>query len=313
MARRKSKKNTKKIASLIVALILAFFVYEARNLNTVNVNTSEFAKGDAVYVHFIDVGQGSSTLIQDGTTGILIDAGERDYGETVVEYLENCGINELEYVIASHPHSDHIGGMTDVIEAYPNIGCVVMPELEEFNTPTTRVYEDLLLSIYDKDIDTDFVLTDKGSRGYGLNNKIDVEILGPTEQVEDLNNMSLVCRVLAENTTFMILGDAEKRELSGVYKKPLNATATAIDTNPFKSDIIAMGHHGSSTSIYEPFLDAVNADVAVISCGKNNSYGHPHEEALEYIENSNMTCLRTDIMGSVVFKVTDEGYSLVEN
>ncbi len=313
MARRKSKKNTKKVASLIVALILAFFVYEARNLDTVNVSSSDFAKGDAVYVHFIDVGQGSSTLIQDGTEGILIDAGERDYGETVVDYLKGCGISSLEYVIASHPHSDHIGGMCDVIEAYPNIGCVVLPELEEFNTPTTRVYEDLLLSIYDNGIDTDFVPTDRGSRSYGLNDNIDVEILGPTEQAEDLNNMSLICRVLAENTTFMVLGDAEKKELSSVYENPLNATATAIDANPFKSDIIAMGHHGSSTSIYEPFLDAVAADAAVISCGKNNSYGHPHKEALEYIENSNMTCLRTDKMGSVVFKVTAKGYSLVEN
>lgn len=299
MARRKSKKKMKKLIGLIIAIILAFFAYEAKDVITENVDVSEFAKGDAVYVHFIDVGQGSSTLIQQGTSGILIDAGEKDYGQVVVDYLNDVGVTSLEYVVASHPHSDHIGGLDDVIYAFPTYK-VIMPELEEFNTPTTRVYEDLLTAVFDKDIDTDFIFDE--AYHFMLNDDIKVHAISPVEQDENLNNMSIICNVEAFGSKFMVLADAEKDELRSIYND------TIYD---FGVDVIALGHHGSSTSIYKPFLDAVDADVAVISCGEGNSYGHPHKEALDYINANAMTCLRTDEMGDIVFKVTDEGYSLV--
>ena len=300
MARRKSKKKTKKLLGIIIAIILAFFAYEAKDIVTENVDVSEFAKGDAVYVHFIDVGQGSSTLIQQGKSGILIDAGEKDYGQVVLDYLNDVGITSLEYVVASHPHSDHIGGLDDVIYEFP-VGTIIMPELEEFNTPTTRVYEDLLNAVFDKDIDTEFIF-DEGYH-FNLNDDIMVRAIAPVEQDDNLNNMSILCYIEAFDTTFTVLADAEKGELKSVFNE------TVYD---FSADIIALGHHGSSTSIYKPFLDAVDADVAVISCGKNNSYGHPHKEALDYINANAMTSLRTDEMGDIVFKVTADGYSLVE-
>ena len=299
MARRKSKKKMKKLIGLIIAIILAFFAYEAKDIITENVDVSEFAKGDAVYVHFIDVGQGSSTLIQQGTSGILIDAGEKDYGQVVVDYLNDVGVTSLEYVVASHPHSDHIGGLDDVIYAFPTYK-VIMPELEEFNTPTTRVYEDLLTAVFDKDIDTDFIFDE--AYHFMLNDDIKVHAIAPVEQDENLNNMSVICNVEAFGSKFMVLADAEKDELQSIYND------TIYD---FGADVIALGHHGSSTSIYKPFLDAVDADVAVVSCGEGNSYGHPHKEALDYINANAMTCLRTDEMGDIIFKVTDEGYSLV--
>ena len=300
MARRKSKKKTKKLLGIIIAIILAFFAYEAKDIVTENVDVSEFATGDAVYVHFIDVGQGSSTLIQQGKSGILIDAGEKDYGQVVIDYLNDVGITSLEYVVASHPHSDHIGGLDDVIYEFP-VGTIIMPELEEFNTPTTRVYEDLLNAVFDKDIDTEFIF-DEGYH-FNLNDDIMVRAIAPVEQDDNLNNMSILCYIEAFDTTFTVLADAEKGELKSVFNE------TVYD---FSADIIALGHHGSSTSIYKPFLDAVDADVAVISCGKNNSYGHPHKEALDYINANAMTSLRTDEMGDIVFKVTADGYSLVE-
>lgn len=299
MARRKSKKKMKKLIGLIIAIILVFFAYEAKDVITENVDVSEFAKGDAVYVHFIDVGQGSSTLIQQGTSGILIDAGEKDYGQVVVDYLNDVGVTSLEYVVASHPHSDHIGGLDDVIYAFPTYK-VIMPELEEFNTPTTRVYEDLLTAVFDKDIDTDFIFDE--AYHFMLNDDIKVHAIAPVEQDENLNNMSVICNVEAFGSKFMVLADAEKDELQSIYND------TIYD---FGADVIALGHHGSSTSIYKPFLDAVDADVAVVSCGEGNSYGHPHKEALDYINANAMTCLRTDEMGDIIFKVTDEGYSLV--
>lgn len=300
MARRKSKKKTKKLFGLIIAIILAFFAYEAKDVITENVDVSEFAKGDAIYVHFIDVGQGSSTLIQEGTSGILIDAGEKDYGQVVVDYLKEVGITSLEYVVASHPHSDHIGGLDDVLYAFPTYK-IIMPELEEFNTPTTRVYEDLLTAVFDKDIDTEFIF-DEGYH-FILNDNINIHAIAPVEQDDNLNNMSIICNAEVFDTTFAVLADAEKDELRSIYNE------TVYDLS---ADVIALGHHGSSTSIYKPFLDAVDADVAVISCGEGNSYGHPHKEALDYINANVMTSLRTDEMGDIVFKVTADGYSLVE-
>ena len=300
MARRKSKKSTKKLLGIIVAIVLAFFAYEAKDMVTENVAVSEFAKGDAIYVHFIDVGQGSSTLIQQGTNGILIDAGEKDYGQVVVDYLNDVGVTSLEYVVASHPHSDHIGGLDDVIYAFPTYN-VVMPELEEFNTPTTRVYEDLLTAVFDKDVEANFIFDE--AYHFILNDDIKVHAIAPVKQDDNLNNMSIICNVEVFDTTFAVLADAEKEELRSIYDE------TIYD---FSADVIALGHHGSSTSIYKPYLDAVNADVAVISCGEGNSYGHPHKEALDYINGNNMTSLRTDKMGDIVFKVTDEGYSLVD-
>ena len=300
MAKRKNKKQTQKLIGIIIAIVLAFFAYEAKDIVMENVDISEFAKGDAIYVHFIDVGQGSSTLIQQGTSGILIDAGEKDYGQVVVDYLKEVGITSLEYVVASHPHSDHIGGLDDVIYAFPTYA-VIMPELEEFNTPTTRVYEDLLTAIFDKDIETKFIF-DEGYH-FVLNDDIKVHAIAPVKQDDNLNNMSIICNVEIFDTTFAVLADAEKSELKGIYDE------TIYDLS---ADVIALGHHGSSTSIYKPYLDAVNADVAVISCGKDNSYGHPHKEALDYIDANAMTSLRTDEMGDIVFKVTTDGYSLVE-
>lgn len=304
MARRKSKKNSKKLISIIIAIILAFFAYEAKDLVTENVDVSEFAKGDAVYVHFIDVGQGSSTLIQNGTSGILIDAGEKDYGQVVIDYLEEVGIKSLEYVVASHPHSDHIGGLDDVLYAFP-VDTIIMPELEEFNTPTTRVYEDLLVAIDENNINAAF--QDENPNGWYSLDNVELITLGAAEQSDNLNDMSIVCRLSYISysdtdsnsyTTILIPGDAEKDELK--------------EMRFGKTDIIAMPHHGSSTSIYKPFLDAVDADVAVISCGKDNKYGHPHKEALDYINENAMTCLRTDERGDIIFKVAAEGYSLVQ-
>lgn len=312
MARR--RKNNKSIVPLLIVIIISVLMLSGKGDLALpqGGNNTDMSESDSVYVHFIDVGQGSATLIQQGKTGILIDAGEREYGEVVVDYIEKVGVSSLEYVVASHPHSDHIGGLDEVLYAYP-VDTVIMPELEESNTPTTRVYEDLLTAVFDKDINTEFISGEKGY-SFGLNEDIDVEVLGPVEQSDNLNDMSVIVRVSAFDSEFMILGDAEKDELESVYSNPLNYNVSVITDaeNAFKSDVIALGHHGSATSVYEPFLNAVNADVAVISCGKDNSYGHPHKEALEYVEDNGMTCYRTDETGDIVFKVTEDGYRVIK-
>ncbi|MEE1320345.1 MAG: MBL fold metallo-hydrolase [Acutalibacteraceae bacterium] len=294
MAKRKRKNKKSLLLSFVVIILLLLGIGVEKDGG---IDTNPYSASDA-YVHFIDVGQGSSTLIQIGDKGILIDAGEKEYGDYVVEYIDSCGIKELEYVIASHPHSDHIGGMTDVIEEC-KIGEFIMPELTEINIPTTKVYERMISALLERDVD---VTAAKVGDSF-ITEGITMKILGPYEQTEDLNDMSVICKATVNGVDFMILGDAEKGELSSVYNN-VNAG--------YESDVIAMGHHGSSTSIYKSFLNAVNADTAVISCGKDNSYGHPHKEALQYIKNNGMTLYRTDYDGDVVFRCAGGEYERVD-
>lgn len=293
--RRKGKKGRSSLLGIMVVIILAcsYFFGEAKPGEV----TNAYLGDGEVYVHIIDVGQGSATLIQEGDSGILIDTGEDDYGDYLVTYINSCGIDKLEYVIASHPHSDHIGAINDVFRSF-EIGTVVMPELSEMNIPDTRVYEKMMDYIIDSDLDTLFPET---GDTVGLDS-VTVSFYGPVEQTEDLNNMSLICKVDAVGTDIMVLGDAEKEELTSVF------VSVAGD---YKSDILVMGHHGSSTSVYKPFLNAVDADVAVISCGKNNSYGHPHKEALNYVSQNSLTLYRTDKDGDIVFKCNAKGYEKV--
>ena len=257
----KRRKGKPSVLAIIVLIIIALLgVKEADVINIDNTVLTNGLLDGEVYVHFIDVGQGSSTLIQQGKDGILVDSGLSEYGDTVSDFIKSCGVTILEYVIATHPHDDHIGSITQVMDDF-TVGQVIMPELAEFNTPTTKVYERFIDYIIDNDIDT---YAAEFGAVYEMND-VKIQILGPVEQNKDLNDMSVICKVYAGYNTFMLLGDAEKEELASVYEYNYNY---GLD---LKSDVLLMGHHGSSTSVYKPFLDAVDAKVAVISCGKNSN------------------------------------------
>lgn len=294
-SRTTGKGRTGKIPSILVLIIVALLVF-TKGFDYFKDDIGNFDSADSnPSVHFIDVGQGSSTLIKSGTKGILIDAGEREYADKVINYIKSVGVNELEYVIASHPHSDHIGAMSEVISKIDTKN-IIMPRLSKNSVPTTRTYENLLNTIKNRGIKA---LAAKQGNTYYVDN-VKMEILGPVETVNDLNNMSVICKVTAFTTTFMMLADAETQELSSVY-----------NTNPnLRSAFILMGHHGSRTSIFNSYLNSVDADVAVISCGKNNSYGHPHQEALDYLKKSGTEYYRTDKVGTVVVSCYEKGYKI---
>ncbi len=300
MARKRKGKPS--ILTIVILVVIALLgVKETGLVNIDNTKLTNSNLDGEVYVHFIDVGQGSSTLIQQGKNGILVDSGLSDYGDTVSDFIKTCGVTNLEYVIATHPHDDHIGSLPQVMDDF-TVGKVIMPELEEFNTPTTRVYERLVDYIIDKKID---VYAAEFGDMYEMDD-VKLQILGPVEQVKDLNDMSVICKVYTGKSSFMLLGDAEKEELSSVYEYNYKY---GID---FESDVLLMGHHGSSTSIYKPFLNEVNAKTAVISCGRNNSYNHPHKEALDYCKKNNIVILRTDLDGTISYKCTAEGMERVD-
>lgn len=285
----------KAVAVAIIGLVMALIAF-MQDKDVLPENMNPIADGE-VYLHIIDVGQGSSTLLQKGNEGILIDAGELDYAQTVSDYINSCGITELDYVVASHPHSDHIGGLPLVLANF-KIGEVLMPEIDEDNLPTTKVYERFLDAIADNEISASYCeVGDVYSLGGAT-----MEILGPVKQIDDLNNMSAICRITYGETNVMVLGDAEIKELKTVYNPETN----------FESELLVMGHHGSRTSLHNDFLNAVNPEVALISCGKDNSYGHPHEETVTYLETNGIEYLRTDEVGSIVYRLDTYGYERVE-
>lgn len=298
----KRKKGKPSLLAIIIFIVIALLGVKETGLVEIDNSKLTNSRLDGeVYVHFIDVGQGSSTLIQQGKKGILIDSGLADYGDTVSDFIKSCGVTDLEYVIATHPHDDHIGSLSQVMDDF-TVGKIIMPELAEFNTPTTRVYERLIDYIVDNNIDA--YAAEFGDI-YEMDD-VKIQILGPVKQVKDLNDMSVICKVYAGESTFMLLGDAEKEELASVYEYNNKYGAD------LKSDVILLGHHGSSTSIYKPFLNKVDAKTAVISCGRNNSYNHPHKEALDYCKQNGIAVVRTDIHGTITYRSTEDSFERID-
>lgn len=281
MAEKKRRKFYKRLLAAVV-LIFTLCMAGCSQMALHSPEVSGPVSGTDLRVNFIDVGQGDSTLIEKDGHFMLIDAGERDQGETVVSYLKKRGVKKLDYVIGTHPHSDHIGGMEAVIKAF-DIGKVILPEKEH----TTKIYERLLDAIEEKDLKVTLPkvgdLYDLGSASF--------QILAPNRDYGDnLNNWSVGIRLTYGKNSFVLCGDAEKEAEADMAANGLT----------LKADVLKLSHHGSSTSSTDQFMDLVNPKYAIISCGKNNDYGHPHKEILEMLKKRSITAFRTDQLGTIV-------------
>jgi beta-lactamase superfamily II metal-dependent hydrolase len=213
---------------------------------------------------------------------MLIDAGERDQGEAAVSYLEKQGVKTLDYVIGTHPHSDHIGGLETVIRKF-DVQKVFLPEKEH----TTKVYENLLDAIAGKNLK---ITIPRPGENYSLG-AASFQIIAPNKDYGDnLNNWSIGIRLVYGKNSFVLCGDAEKEAEKDVAENGF----------PLKADVLKLSHHGSSTSLSESFMDQVAPEYGVISCGKNNDYGHPHKEVLDMLKKRNIKVLRTDQLGTIV-------------
>jgi len=233
-------------------------------------------------VHFINVGQGDCILAESKGHFLLIDAGENDQGQTVVSYLKNAGVSSLDYVIGTHPHSDHIGGLDDVLREFP-VGRILLPPVEH----TSKTFEDLLDVITDKGMK---ITMPKAGDTYTLGDA-SFQILAPVSDYgEDLNNWSVGVRLSYKDNHLVMCGDAEADAEADILKYSKNLSA----------DILKVGHHGSNTSTSDAFLNEVSPSYAVIQCGKDNSYGHPHMETLEKLEKRGIQIFRTDQDGTIV-------------
>lgn len=243
---------------------------------------AQAGQADGLLVHFIDVGQGDSILIQSGGRSMLVDAGENDQGETVVSYLQSQGISSLDYVIGTHPHSDHIGGLDTVIESF-DVKDVILPPAEH----TTKTFEDVVDAVADKGLS---VTEPKPGDQYEIGDA-SFTILAPNRDYgDDLNDWSVGIRLEYGQNHFVMCGDAEEGAEADICANGLDLSA----------DVLKAGHHGSRTSTSEAFLDKVNPKTVVIQCGEGNSYGHPHQETLDKLNARGIQVFRTDLDGTVV-------------
>lgn len=233
-------------------------------------------------VHFLDVGQGDSAfLILPNHETMLIDAGNEENGPQIVQYIKELGYSQITYLIATHPHADHIGGMAYVIE-HLRVQSVYMPKA----VTTTQTYERFLTAIRDQAIPVMFA---KAGTRMIQSEDLNAMVLAPNrEQYEDLNNYSVVVKVSFQNNSFLFMGDAHtlsEDEMSG----------------DLEADVLKVGHHGSDTSTGESFLERVHPHYAVISVGTGNDYGHPAQVTLEKLLNFGVHIFRTDLDGTLVF------------
>lgn len=240
-------------------------------------------------VHIINVGQGDSILIQfhNGQT-MLIDAGPDD---SVLSYLNQQGIKKINYLVATHPHADHIGGMAAVIRTF-DIEKVYMLRVSH----TSKTYENVLLAIKSKGLR---ISSAKAGVTILDQNGLKANFIAPcSSSYDNLNNYSAVIKIQHGNTSFLLAGDAEAES-----EQEMLASGTNL-----KADVLKVGHHGSNSSTTPSFLKAISPKYAVISCGTGNQYGHPHKELLNKLSSAGIQTYRTDVNGTVIF--TSDGKTL---
>lgn len=265
-----------KIILIISAIIISIsFLVQNNNVSSQNKMT----------VHYIDVGQGDSILIQVNNKNLLIDSGPSSNRKDLLNYLENLNIKKLDYIIATHPHEDHIGNMDTIIKRY-NIGSFYSPKV----ITSSNTFESMISALVDKNLKINVLKN--GVKGIDLGKNVEIQVFSPLENIssDNLNDYSPIIKITFVNNSFLFTGDAEVSTESMVLS----------ENNNLNCDILKVGHHGSSTSTSSNFLTSVNPSVAIIPVGKNNSYGHPTPEILSLLNSYNIRTFRTDINGSII-------------
>ncbi len=289
MAEPKKKKKPGCIFLLLLLFVITGII-ELRNpgiLKEVFEQITEYNKENFLVVHYIDVGQGDAHLITTPDGGaILIDAGPGAAKDTLLSYLHSRQITEIDYMILTHPHEDHIGGADEIIRGL-KVCNVIMPDV----THTSAAFLKILEAVEESEAK---LITAEAGQNYAVGDA-SFTILAPvSDDYEALNNQSVVLRLDFGKSSFLFTGDAEIQSEKDMIR--------TFDGSEFKCDVYKAGHHGSTTSNSKDFLDLCDPVYAVISCGKGNDYGHPHTEILELFTKMKIMIYRTDIDGTVVFK-----------
>lgn len=315
MDKRKSDKQNKIVASIIgitILLILAFLginnqtineVAKMLRINTINTINTEQTSTDTskdettvnadmsgeLIVDFIDVGQADSILVRNNEHAMLIDAGNNEDGEDVVKFIKDKGIRKLDYLIGTHPHEDHIGGLDDVINSNLGIENIMMPKI----STNTKTFEDVLDAISNKGLT---VIAPKKEETFQLG-EAKCEVM--TDSILDKDNLnlsSIIIRLEYGNTSFLFMGDAEKEN-----EKQINWP---------KTDVLKVGHHGSNTSSTEKFLQQVKPKYSIIMVGKDNTYKLPKETTIDNLNKVGSQIYRTDENGTI--EIVSNGKEIIK-
>jgi len=270
------KKNWLKY--VLLSVLLVFITVGCNSTIKTNLNLE-----NNIVTHFIDVGQGDCILIQVNNKNLLIDSGTSDSKEKVIKYLKNNNIKKLDYVVATHPHDDHIGGMSSIIKTF-KIGDFYAPKA----TSSTEAFQDMIRALKGKNLKINVA---KPNISLDLGPNTTCIILSPNKTYyKDTNNYSCVVKVAYKASSYLFTGDIENL-----------AEQELLDSGcDLKAQILKIAHHGSNSSTSEAFLNKVSPKIAVISCGAYNSYGHPNKETLEKLKNSSCTIYRTDLDKNIV-------------
>ncbi len=303
MANKKSQKNTI-IGSIITVIILIILTITGNdsqifksttsatndnvssevldNLENVSIQTgndciSTIPQDNNLRVYCLDVGQGDSILITNNNKTMLIDASTNEMGSRVVKYLNDLGIKKIDYLVGTHPHEDHIGGLDNVIKNF-DIGTIYMPNV----VATTKTYEEVIDAISAKKLK---VTSPKTGDKFTVGNA-ECEVMSIRNDKDDYNNCSIVIKMDFNNVSYLFTGDAEE--------------SVESSRNWPHIDVLKVGHHGSNTSSSKNFLEQIKPEVALISVGQGNTYGHPTQATLKRLSNIGAKIYRTDENGTIL-------------
>lgn len=278
----KKKQQQFKLQNILLAILILLIILVTESV----IMPSET---DGLYVHFIDVGQADCSLLICGDEAMLIDGGNAADSDLVYAYLERRNIDHLKYIVNTHAHEDHVGGLSGALN-YATVDYALCP----VTSHDTKVFNNFV-----------YYLAQQGKKITVPNpgdtftiGEAQVTVLGPLKKYDETNNTSIILRVVYGHTSFLFTGDAEQP----VEKDLLNSGQL------LRSTVFQAGHHGSQTSNSEDFLAAVAPEYVVISCGANNSYGHPDPEVLDRLADAGIETYRTDLQGTII--ATSDGETI---
>lgn len=285
----------KRLAAVCTALLMALLCACSVSADSDSAPVSQQkAKDGELAVHFLDVGQGDSEFIElPGGETMLIDAGEQEYGKTVSDYISSLGYSEITYLVATHPHSDHIGGLPEVLDTFDVLN-VYMPDADS----SSAIYSSFL----DK-VDAEGCTVSQAAQSVSViaDGEVTAQFLAPcSPDPDDLNNASAVLKLTYGEVSFLFMGDAEE-----VSEQKITADVSA--------DVVKVGHHGSDTSSSQGFVNRVSPQYAVIEVGAENAYGHPNADVVARWQNAGAQVLRTDLLGNIVIRSDGTAVSVADS